>query len=92
MPTPAAAATARMSTARRSPSAPSRAEFIAADLSLIEDGRRVVARLRESLERIDAPALAASFVRQRRHGTASANTCSSRGSPICCGPPAGPSS
>ncbi|OLT30242.1 hypothetical protein BJF79_39400 [Actinomadura sp. CNU-125] len=49
--------------------APSRAEFVAADLSLLADGRRVVDRLKRSHERIDALVLAASFVRQRRHET-----------------------
>ncbi|MFB4318383.1 SDR family NAD(P)-dependent oxidoreductase [Actinomadura sp. 21ATH] len=55
--------------ASQSPSAPSRAEFIAADLSLVEDSRRVVNHLKESSERIDALVLAASFIRQRRHRT-----------------------
>lgn len=45
------------------------AEFIEADLSLVEDNRRVVARLRNNHERIDALVLAASFIRQRRHTT-----------------------
>lgn len=45
------------------------AEFIAADLSLLEDSRRVVHQLRDEHERIDALVLAASFVRQRRHVT-----------------------
>lgn len=56
--------------ASRSPSAPSRGEFIAADLSLVEDSRRVVDHLKEGHGRIDALVLAASFIRQRRHGTA----------------------
>ncbi|MFC5746076.1 SDR family oxidoreductase [Actinomadura rugatobispora] len=55
--------------ASQSPSAPSRAEFIAAVLSLIEDGRCVVNPLEESHERIDALVLAASFIRHRLHGT-----------------------
>ncbi|WP_192810034.1 SDR family NAD(P)-dependent oxidoreductase [Actinomadura rudentiformis] len=55
--------------ASQSPSAPSRAEFIAADLALVEDSRRVVDHLKESHERIDALVLAASFIRQRRHST-----------------------
>ncbi|MGI5205125.1 SDR family NAD(P)-dependent oxidoreductase [Spirillospora sp. CA-108201] len=55
--------------ASRSPSAPSRAEFLAADLSLVEDGRRVVDHLREGCERIDALVLAASYIRRVRHGT-----------------------
>jgi NAD(P)-dependent dehydrogenase (short-subunit alcohol dehydrogenase family) len=46
------------------------AEFIAADLSLVADSRRVVEHLRANLERIDALVLAASFIRQRRHVTA----------------------
>jgi len=45
------------------------AEFIAADLSLLADSRRVVDRLRDGCERIDALVLAASFIRQRRHVT-----------------------
>ncbi|MEV0361099.1 SDR family NAD(P)-dependent oxidoreductase [Nocardia fusca] len=56
-------------TARRHPSAPDRAEFIAADLSLVADSRRVVEHLRENYDRIDALVLAASFIRQRRHVT-----------------------
>ncbi|MFJ1455697.1 SDR family NAD(P)-dependent oxidoreductase [Nocardia sp. N2S4-5] len=48
----------------------SRAEFVAADLSLVADSRRVVAHLRANHERIDALVLAASFIRQRRHLTA----------------------
>lgn len=43
--------------------------FIAADLSLIEESRRVVDQLKENHERIDALVLAASFIRQRRHLT-----------------------
>lgn len=53
---------------RTHPAAP-RAEFIEADLSLVEESRRVVARLRKDHERIDALILAASFIRQRRHTT-----------------------
>lgn len=53
---------------RAHPAAP-RAEFIEADLSLVEESRRVVARLRKDHERIDALVLAASFIRQRRHTT-----------------------
>ncbi|MGW6335474.1 SDR family NAD(P)-dependent oxidoreductase [Nocardia rhamnosiphila] len=56
-------------TARRHPSAPERAEFLAADLSLVADSRRVVEHLQEKYERIDALVLAASFIRQRRHVT-----------------------
>ncbi|MEV0108545.1 SDR family NAD(P)-dependent oxidoreductase [Nocardia sp. NPDC050799] len=55
--------------ARRHPAAPDRAEFIAADLSLVADNRRVVEHLRENYKRIDALVLAASFIRQRRHMT-----------------------
>ncbi|MEU2030688.1 SDR family NAD(P)-dependent oxidoreductase [Nocardia amamiensis] len=47
-----------------------RAEFLAADLSSVTDSRRVVEHLRANHERIDALALAASFIRQRRHITA----------------------
>ncbi|WP_459549374.1 SDR family NAD(P)-dependent oxidoreductase [Nocardia sp. X0981] len=46
-----------------------RTDFIEADLSLVEENRRVVARLRKDHERIDALVLAASFIRQRRHTT-----------------------
>lgn len=56
-------------TAHRHPSAPDRAEFIAADLSLVAAGHRVIEHLRERYERIDALVLAASFIRQRRHMT-----------------------
>ncbi|MEU1520864.1 SDR family NAD(P)-dependent oxidoreductase [Nocardia rhamnosiphila] len=56
-------------TAHRHPSAADRAEFIAADLSLVADSRRVVEYLHEHHERIDALVLAASFIRQRRHVT-----------------------
>ncbi|TDC55571.1 SDR family NAD(P)-dependent oxidoreductase [Actinomadura sp. KC345] len=52
-----------------SPSAPSRGEFVAADLTLVEDGRRVADQLKENHERIDALVLAASFIRRRRHRT-----------------------
>ncbi len=51
-------------------SAVSRADFVAADLSLVADSRRVVAHLQANHERIDALVLAASFIRQRRHTTA----------------------
>jgi len=54
---------------REDPSAASRAEFIAADLSLVADGRRVVDHLLAQHERIDALVLAASFIRQRRSVT-----------------------
>lgn len=54
----------------RQPPAPGRAEFIAADLSLVADVRRVADRLTAGHDRIDALVLAASFVRQRRHVTA----------------------
>ncbi|WP_158630237.1 AfsR/SARP family transcriptional regulator [Glycomyces terrestris] len=50
--------------------AAARAEFIAADLSLLADNRRVVEHLLANHERIDALVLAASFVRQRRTVTA----------------------
>ncbi|WP_395108123.1 SDR family NAD(P)-dependent oxidoreductase [Actinomadura sp. SCN-SB] len=50
-------------------SAASRAEYIAADLSLVADSRRVVEHLKANHERIDALVLAASFIRQRRHTT-----------------------
>lgn len=50
-------------------SAVSRAEFIAADLSLVAECRRVVDHLSASHERIDVLVLAASFIRQRRHVT-----------------------
>lgn len=53
-----------------SQSAASRAEFIAADLSLVTDSRRVVDHLLAHHERIDALVLAASFIRQRRSVTA----------------------
>jgi NAD(P)-dependent dehydrogenase (short-subunit alcohol dehydrogenase family) len=46
------------------------AEFVAADLSLVADSRRVVEHLRANYDRIDALVLAASFIRQRRHTTA----------------------
>jgi hypothetical protein len=55
--------------ANQSRSARSNAEFIAADLSLIGESRRVVDQLKENHERIDALVLAASFIRQRRHLT-----------------------
>ncbi|MFI0357465.1 SDR family NAD(P)-dependent oxidoreductase [Actinomadura sp. 9N407] len=51
-------------------SAASRAEFLAADLSLVADSRRVVEHLLAHCERIDVLVLAASFIRQRRHITA----------------------
>lgn len=51
-------------------SAASRAEFVAADLSLVADSRRVVEHVQANHERIDALVLAASFIRQRRHTTA----------------------
>ncbi|UGQ14712.1 SDR family NAD(P)-dependent oxidoreductase [Yinghuangia sp. ASG 101] len=54
---------------RGTPSAASRAEFIAADLSLVAESRRVVDHLTAHHERIDALVLAASFIRQRRHVT-----------------------
>lgn len=46
-----------------------RAEFVAADLSLVADSRRVVAHLTARYEQIDALVLAASFIRSRRHIT-----------------------
>lgn len=49
------------------PSTAERAEFIAADLSLLADSRRVVAHLTARFEQIDALVLAASFIRTRRH-------------------------
>lgn len=56
-------------TAHRHPSAADRAEFIAADLSLVANSRRVVEYLHNHHQRIDALVLAASFIRQRRHVT-----------------------
>ncbi|MGI5171157.1 SDR family NAD(P)-dependent oxidoreductase [Spirillospora sp. CA-253888] len=50
-------------------SAATRAEHIAADLSLVADTRRVIEHLRTDHERIDALVLAASFIRQHRHTT-----------------------
>ncbi|MHA7132824.1 SDR family NAD(P)-dependent oxidoreductase [Oerskovia turbata] len=50
-------------------SAAERADFLAADLSLIADSRRVASHVAERHERIDALVLAASFVRRRRHVT-----------------------
>lgn len=50
-------------------SAESRAEFLAADLSLVADSRRVVEQLVTSRERIDVLILAASFIRQHREVT-----------------------
>jgi short chain dehydrogenase len=47
-----------------------RAEFVAADLSLVADSLRVVEHLQANYERIDALILAASFIRRRRHTTA----------------------
>ncbi|GAB3434178.1 SDR family NAD(P)-dependent oxidoreductase [Actinophytocola sediminis] len=47
-----------------------RAEFVAADLSLVADSRRVVKHVLANYERLDALVLAASFIRQRRHVTA----------------------
>lgn len=55
--------------ASEDPAATSRGEFIAADLSLVAESRRVVDHLKAKYERIDALVLAASFIRQRRHGT-----------------------
>ena len=51
------------------PSAADQAEFVAADLSLLADGRAVVAHLTARYEQIDALVLAASFIRSRRHLT-----------------------
>ncbi|RKT85746.1 short chain dehydrogenase [Saccharopolyspora antimicrobica] len=51
------------------PSAAARAEFIAADLSLVADSRRVVDHLLAHHARIDALVLAASFIRQQRQTT-----------------------
>lgn len=51
------------------PSAADRAEFVAADLSLLADSRGVVAHLSARHEQIDALVLAASFIRSRRHAT-----------------------
>jgi hypothetical protein len=45
------------------------AEFIAADLSLVADARRVVEHLVAHHDRVDALVLAASYIRQRRHAT-----------------------
>jgi NAD(P)-dependent dehydrogenase (short-subunit alcohol dehydrogenase family) len=50
-------------------SAAERADFLAADLSLIADSRRVASLAAERHERIDALVLAASFIRRRRHVT-----------------------
>ncbi|WP_168220607.1 SDR family NAD(P)-dependent oxidoreductase [Streptomyces sp. RFCAC02] len=50
--------------------APGESRFIAADLSLVAESRRVVDLLKTSYERVDALVLAASFIRQRRHLTA----------------------
>ncbi|MGW0251036.1 SDR family NAD(P)-dependent oxidoreductase [Nocardia goodfellowii] len=52
------------------PPAVARAEFLAADLSLVADSRRVVDHLRRQHQHIDALVLAASFIRQRRQTTA----------------------
>lgn len=54
----------------RDPSVAARAEFIAADLSLVADTRRVVDHLLAHHQRIDALVLAASFIRQHRQTTA----------------------
>lgn len=51
------------------PSAADRAEFVAADLSLLADSRGVVAHLTAHHAQIDALVLAASFIRSRRHVT-----------------------
>ncbi|MEV6323656.1 SDR family NAD(P)-dependent oxidoreductase [Nocardia sp. NPDC051787] len=51
-------------------SAAARAEFLAADLSLVADSRRVVEHLQAKHAWIDALVLAASFIRQHRHITA----------------------
>ncbi|MFF2023522.1 SDR family NAD(P)-dependent oxidoreductase [Streptomyces sp. NPDC058171] len=51
------------------PSATARAEFLAADLSALDDGRRVVDHLVARHQHIDALVLAASYVRQRRQVT-----------------------
>lgn len=48
----------------------SRAEFVAADLSLVAESRRVVEHVLATCERVDALVLAASFIRQKRHVTA----------------------
>ncbi|MFJ7419944.1 SDR family NAD(P)-dependent oxidoreductase [Streptomyces uncialis] len=52
------------------PSAAARAEFIAADLSLVADARRVIGHLRAHHQRVDALVLAASFIRRHRQVTA----------------------
>lgn len=52
------------------PSAAARAEFIAADLSLVADARRVTGHLRAQHQRVDALVLAASFIRRHRQVTA----------------------
>lgn len=54
---------------RDDPSAVTRAQFIAADLSLVADSRRVVDHLLARHEHIDALVLAASFIRVRRQTT-----------------------
>ncbi|SDH83767.1 short chain dehydrogenase [Sinosporangium album] len=52
------------------PSAVERAEFVAADLSLMADSRRVVAQLTARFEQVNALVLAASYIRRHRHVTA----------------------
>ncbi len=47
-----------------------RASFIAADLSLTAESRRVVEQIKVRHERVDVLVLAASFIRQKRHETA----------------------
>src|SRR5262245_25864262 len=47
-----------------------RASFIAADLSLVAESRRVVEHIAAHHERVDVLVLAASFIRQKRHETA----------------------
>lgn len=51
------------------PSAAERAEFVAADLSLVADSRRVAAHLATHCNQIDALVLAASFIRGHRQVT-----------------------
>lgn len=54
----------------QAPDATSRAQFIPADLSLVEESRRAVDALRATHDRLDGLVLAASFIRQQRLLTA----------------------
>ncbi|TCJ38459.1 SDR family NAD(P)-dependent oxidoreductase [Parafrankia sp. BMG5.11] len=51
------------------PATTDRASFIAADLSLTAESRRVVEQIKARHERVDVLVLAASFIRQKRHET-----------------------